>query len=80
MGETQNYDGPDRRKEPHLTDAQIEAIAEKAATKAVKKMTDDAYRAIGKSVTSKFFTVVGVLTLVAVAWLQVTGKVPNSPK
>lgn len=80
MGDERNYGGPERRREPHLTDAQIEAIAEKAATKAVKKMTDDAYKAIGKSVTSKFFTVVGVLTIVLIAWFQASGKLPSTPK
>lgn len=76
----QPYDGPERRREPHLTDAQIEAIAEKAATKAVKKMTDDAYMAIGKSVTSKFFWAVGVITLVAISYLQLSGKMASPPK
>lgn len=78
MSDQSTYDGIERRREPHLTDAQIEAIAEKAATKAVKKMTDDAYMAIGKSVTSKFFTIVGIVTIVFVGWLQVTGKMPSS--
>lgn len=80
MSDQSTYEGPERRREAHLTDAQIEAIAEKAATKAVKKMTDDAYMAIGKSVTSKFFTIVGVITLVVLGWLQATGKVPSSSK
>ena len=80
MSDQNSYEGPERRREAHLTDAQIEAIAEKAATKAVKKMTDDAYMAIGKSVTSKFFTIVGVVTLVVVGWLQVSGKMPSPPK
>lgn len=80
MSDQSTYEGPERRRETHLTEVQIEAIAEKAATKAVKKMTDEAYMAIGKSVTSKFFKALGVITLVAVGYLTATGKIPNSPK
>lgn len=75
-GDQTSYDGPERRREAHLTDAQIESIAEKAATKAVKKMTDDAYMAIGKSITSKFFAAVGVITIVVIVFFK-TGKLPT---
>src|SRR5262245_56955844 len=36
-----------------LTDAQIERIAEKAAAKAVEKMTGQLYQEVGRSVVSK---------------------------
>lgn len=64
------YTGPERRKEPHLTDEQMDAIAEKAAERAVKKLTDSAYKAIGKSVLEKLFYIVGVLAAAAYFWLE----------
>lgn len=44
-----------------LTDDQVEAIAEKAAEKAVKKMTDDFYKQIGRNVVSKLLIWIGIL-------------------
>lgn len=67
------WNGPERRKEAHLTDDQIEAIASKAAELAVQKMTDNAFRAIGKGVVQKFFYVVGVLFLGGVGFAQAKG-------
>lgn len=55
------YKGPERRRSPHLTDELIEEIAERAAARAVEKLTDHAYRAVGKSVVEKLFWIVGVL-------------------
>lgn len=78
-GKTQEpYTGPERRSEPHLTEEQIEQIAEMAATKAVKKMTDEAFKAVGKTVVEKMFWVIGALAVGAFAWLQTTGKLPAS--
>ena len=64
------YNGPERRKEVQLSDEQIDVIAEKAAEKAVKKLTEDAYKAIGKSVLEKLFYIVGVLATAAYFWLE----------
>ena len=64
------YIGPERRNEPFLSDEQIDAIAEKAAERAIKKMTDDAYKAIGKSVLEKLFYIVGVIATAAYFWLE----------
>jgi 3-methyladenine DNA glycosylase Tag len=72
----EGYTGPERRSEAHLTDEQLEQIAEKAATKAVKKMTDEAFKAVGKTVVTKLFWIVGVVTVALFAWLQASGKVP----
>lgn len=77
MSEPTDYHGPERRRESHLTEEQIEKIASLAADKAVKKMTDDAFKAVGKTVVEKLFWIVGVLTLGVFAWLQATGKAPN---
>lgn len=75
-----DYEGPERRREPHLTEDQIEAIASRAAEKAVKKMTDDAFKAVGKTVVEKLFWIVGVLAVGMFAWMQATGKAPPSIK
>lgn len=53
-----------------LSEEQIELIAEKAAEKAVAKLTDHVYREVGKSVVSKFTWTVGVITLVAVIYFK----------
>jgi len=65
-----DYNGPERRKEPYLTDEQMDAIAEKAANRAVQKLTDSAYKAIGKSVLEKLFYAVGVCVAAAYLWLE----------
>lgn len=59
----------------NLTDEQIDIIAEKAAEVAVKKLTDSAYKAIGKGVVSRFLTMVGVLTLAGYFFAQSKGWV-----
>jgi hypothetical protein len=71
------YIGPERRNEAHLSEDQIEQIAERAAAKAVDKMRDDAFKAVGKTVIEKLFWIVGVLVLGGLAWLQSVGKLPN---
>ena len=53
-----------------LSEEQIELIAEKAAEKAVAKLTDRVYREVGKSVLSKLSWTVGVITLAAVIWFK----------
>lgn len=66
-----------------LTEEQIEHIAgiaadkaaEKSADLAVKKLTDDAYKAIGKGVVNKFLVIVGVLTAAAYLYAQQKGWV-----
>lgn len=64
----------DRRFNAHrLTDEQIDEIAEKAATKALSKITDLAYREVGKSVMSKLFYVTGVIAVAAFLYLQSHG-------
>lgn len=58
-----------------LTEEQIEAIAEKAAEKAVAKITTDFYTTVGKSVVTKFFTVVGIISVAFFFWAQSKGLV-----
>lgn len=70
---TDEYNGPERRRQVHLTDDQIEAIAEHAAAKAVEKMTAATYQAIGKGLVSKLFWLVGVLGVGLYFWGLKTG-------
>jgi hypothetical protein len=56
----------ERRASPHLTEDQIDAIAERAAERALEKV----YTSIGKSVVSKFLWVVGTAVLALSAWLH----------
>lgn len=62
------YSGPERRHVATLTDEQMDAIAEKAAAKALEKV----YAEVGKSIVQKFLWIVGVAAVGIVMWL--TGK------
>lgn len=67
-------EGEQRRGNDHpLSDEQIEAIAEKAADKAVAKITANVYQNVGKSVVSKFFYFVGVVTIALYFYLSSKG-------
>lgn len=55
---------------PELTEEQIEAIAERAANKALEKV----YAQIGRSVVTKFLWALGAATLAILAWLKGSGK------
>ena len=57
-----------------LSEDQIDEIAEKAAAKAVAKMTGQLYQEVGKTVVSKFFWFVGLLAVGIFAGIQVSGK------
>lgn len=61
--ETEGYTGPERRREVHLTEKQIEAIAERAASKAAAKVVEQGYQAIGKNVIQKGFWLVGAAVI-----------------
>lgn len=71
--EHREYDGPDRRKHPSLSDEQIEHIAQRAADLAVKKVTDQAYAAVGKSLVEKAMWVIGVCAMALFFWLAQKG-------
>lgn len=58
-----------------LTDAQVEKIAERAADKAVAKLTDRVYRDVGRNVIQKLFWVVGVVAVALFFWLQSKGLI-----
>lgn len=64
-----NYEGPERRKMP-LSEEQIETIAERAAEKAVEKLTRHIYQEVGKNVVSKMFYLVGACAVGVCFWLK----------
>lgn len=71
-----NYEGPERRREAHITDEQIEEIAKKAATIAVQQFTDEMYKSVGKTVISKALTLIGIVAVglytlaIAKGWIK----------
>lgn len=70
---TAPWKGDDRREYPHLSDDQIEAIAERAAEVALERV----YTSIGKSVVNKVLWLVGAGALTVAAWLNGAGHWPS---
>lgn len=72
---TEHYAGPDRRADRPLvlTEEQLDAIAEKAAEKAVAKITDQVYKQVGKSFINKLFWIVGAVGTGLYLWLHDKG-------
>ena len=60
---------------PMLNDTAIERIAEKAAEKAIKKLTNHVYQEVGRSVISKFIYIVGACSLGLYLWLKSKGVI-----
>lgn len=60
---------------PPLTEEQIEDIAEKAADKAIEKLTNHVYQEVGKNVISKLLWLAGVLTIGIYVWFQSKGLI-----
>lgn len=56
-----------------LTEDQIEEIAERAAERAMQKLADHMYKQVGKSVVSKLFWIVGVISVGLYLWLKQKG-------
>ena len=56
-----------------LNDTAIEQIAEKAAEKAIKKLTAQVYQEVGKSVISKFVYIIGACSIGLYLWLKSKG-------
>lgn len=60
----------ERRKTAQLNEEQIEDIAERAAAKAIEKLTERVYHEVGKSVISKLLYIVGSVALGVYFWFQ----------
>lgn len=69
------YSGPERRTEPHLSEEQIEKIAEIAAEKAVEKVTNGVYKAVGKTVIERMVWVIGALSVAGYFGLRKLGLI-----
>ena len=63
------YDGPERRHTSELTDRQIDAIATRAAEKAL----DMVYQEVGKAVLRKLAWVLGVAAISVAMYLAGKG-------
>jgi len=64
----------DRRKPSvHLTDEQIDEIAERAAKKAVEQMTNQIYMEVGKGVVKKALYLLGAFIVGAGIWAKAKG-------
>lgn len=55
---------------PLLNDTVIKQIAEKAAEKAIEKLTNHVYQEVGRSVISKFVYIIGACSLGFYLWLK----------
>ena len=71
--DTVGYRGPERRREVHITDAQIERIVDKAATRAVQQVLDSGYKSVGKNVIEKGVWLVGAISCGLFAYLASKG-------
>ncbi|GAA4401259.1 hypothetical protein [Quisquiliibacterium transsilvanicum] len=68
-----HYGGQERRKTPHLTDEQIEEIAERAAEVALNKV----YTEVGKNVLKKLAWLTGAAVVALATWLSSHGAFPK---
>ena len=60
---------------PLLDDSELEKIAERAAEKAIKKLTNHVYQEVGKSVVSKFVYIVGACSIGLYLWMKSKGVI-----
>jgi hypothetical protein len=65
------YTGEERRAHPPLTEEMMDAIAERAA----KRVMDNVYREVGKSLLTKIVWAAGVIGVGIAMW--VSGKTPQ---
>jgi hypothetical protein len=74
MAETTERRVIDRRGgQLSLTEEQIDLIAERAANRAIEKMTEQAYLQVGKTVISKGLWLFGLIFMGTVYWLNGKG-------
>jgi hypothetical protein len=66
-----SYTGEERRTHPPITEEMMDAIAERAA----KRVMDNVYREVGRSLLTKVVWAAGVLGVAIAMW--VSGKAPQ---
>jgi hypothetical protein len=52
-----------------MSETEMDQLADKAADRAVKRMTEEAYREVGRRTLRGLFYIVGVLTMAVIVWL-----------
>lgn len=65
----------ERRVTINLSEEEIDFIAEKAAEKAVAKMTANVYQSVGKNVIGKLFWIIGISAVALYAFLSSKGMI-----
>ena len=60
---------------PMLDDNELGKIAERAAEKAIEKLTNHVYQEVGKSVISKFVYIVGACSVGLYLWMKSKGVI-----
>lgn len=67
------FDGVERRKKYRIPESEIEKIANRAAQKAVQRMLDDGYKAVGRNLIEKGIWFLGLIACGLFAWLMSKG-------
>ena len=80
MTETDKNSRTESCKQPHRTcpfldEKSMDRIAERAAKRAIEKLTDHFYHEVGKSVVEKLFYLIGVCTVALYLWLRNKGVI-----
>lgn len=52
-----------------MSETELDQLAERAADRAVKKMTEEAYREVGRRTLRGIGYIAGVMTLAGIVWL-----------
>lgn len=60
---------------PSLDEEGMDKIAERAAEKAIEKLTNHVYQEVGRSVISKFVYIVGACSVGLYLWLKSKGVI-----
>ena len=63
----------ERRSTLCLSVEQINDIADRAADKAIKNLTGEVYKSLGRTVIQQFFWILGVWVVAAYFWLESKG-------
>lgn len=58
---------------PANNESSIEEIAERAADKAIEKLTSHLYQEVGKNIVSKLFYILGICIIGMALWLRDKG-------
>ena len=67
-----DHDRQNRRRQVWLSEEQLEAIAQRAAERAINKV----YTEVGKSTVRAALWVIGAGCAAILAWLGLSGKIP----